>query len=96
MGGRIIRYAKLTTMNQKPSSASLQRRRLLTVIIALLFSGAIFAPMVVALYRDGSVFWLLIMLLLWLGCGRFAFHLLTPKQNGRPEAARDESTDQGQ
>ncbi|ERP86169.1 hypothetical protein Q670_16890 [Alcanivorax sp. P2S70] len=86
-------------MNPKPSSASLKRRRQLTVIMALLFSGVLFLPLSLALYQDGSVFFLLLVLLLWLACGRFVFHLLSPgspKQNGRPKAARDDTHTQDQ
>lgn len=85
-------------MNPKPSSSSLKRRRQLTALMALMFSGVVFAPLTLFLVRDGSVFFLLLCLLLWLGCGRFCFHLLSPspKQNGRPEAARESADDQRQ
>ena len=57
--------------------------------MALLVSGVVFGPLARALYNDDSVFFLILSLLLWLGVGRFIYHLLAPatKTDG-PKAAR--------
>ncbi|MCG8392600.1 MAG: hypothetical protein MI745_05905 [Pseudomonadales bacterium] len=71
-------------------SASASRRKHLAVVMALLISGVVFGPLLLALYRDGSVFFLLLTALIWLGAGRFIYHLLAPNENGRPaKSARD-------
>ena len=71
---------------------SLRRRKQLAVGVALPVSGVIFAPLLWALYQEGSIVFLTLRALLWLGAGRFIYHLLAPDEKGRPMAARD--TDQ--
>ncbi|MCK0152112.1 hypothetical protein MWU49_00205 [Alcanivorax sp. S6407] len=70
-----------------------RRRQILAFTTAMIMSGALFAPWLWTLYRDGSVFFLLIVALMWLAIGRFCYQWLAPparKQNERPEAAREE------
>lgn len=68
---------------------SLRRRQQLAIFMALLVSGVVFGPLARALYNDGSLFFLALSLLLWLGVGRFIYHLLAPAtQTGDPKAAR--------
>jgi len=73
---------------------SLRRRRHLAIFMALLVSGVVFGPLAGALYNDGSVFFLSLSLLLWLGVGRFIYHLLAPAtKTGAPKAARAETSE---
>lgn len=62
----------------EPTSDKTRRRRQLAVTLALLISGVVFAPLLWALYNAGSVFFLALTALLWLGLGRFTYHLLVP------------------
>lgn len=55
-----------------------RRRKRLAIGVALPVSGVVFAPLLWALYQDGSVFFLGLCALLWLGAGRFIYHLLAP------------------
>lgn len=76
-------------MPSKISSDSLRRRQQLAIFMALLVSGIVFWPLARALYDDGSVFFLLLSLVLWLGVGRFIYHLLAPAtKTGGPKATR--------
>ena len=81
----------LIAMSMPPDNRpdSLRRRQQLAIFMALLVSGIVFGPLARALYNDGSVFFLLLSLLIWLGVGRFIYHLLAPatKTDG-PKAAR--------
>lgn len=80
--------------NNNPDS--LRRRRQLAIFMALLVSGIVFGPLARALYNDGSVFFLILSLLLWLGTGRFIYHLLAPStKTGGPKAARNSSRNNG-
>ena len=73
---------------------SLRRRQQLAIFMALLVSGVVFGPLALALYNDGSLFFLALSLLLWLGVGRFIYHLLAPAtQTGDPKAARAETSE---
>ncbi|BAP14526.1 MAG: hypothetical protein AOY29_02530 [Alcanivorax borkumensis] len=76
------------SMRQHKNPDSLRRRQQLAIFMALLVSGIMFAPLTLALYNDGSVLFLILGLLLWLGVGRFIYHLLAPAtQPGTPKAA---------
>ena len=76
------------SMRQHKNPDSLRRRQQLAIFMALLVSGIVFAPLTLALYNDGSVLFLILGLLLWLGVGRFIYHLLAPAtQPGTPKAA---------
>lgn len=70
---------------------SLRRRKQLAIGVALPVTGVIFAPLLWALYQDGSIFFFGLCALLWLGVGRFIYHLLAPDEKGRHMAARDEN-----
>lgn len=86
----------LITMPMRPQTSldSLRRRRQLAIFMALLVSGIVFGPLTHALYNDGSVFFLILNLLLWLGVGRFIYHLLAPAtKTGDPKAARAETSE---
>ncbi len=61
-----------------PDTESQRRRKRLAISVAIPVSGVIFAPLTWALYQDGSVFFLGLCGLLWLGAGRFIYHLLAP------------------
>lgn len=86
----------LITMPTPPDNRpdSQRRRQQLAIFMALLVSGVVFGPLARALYNDGSLFFLTFSLLLWLGVGRFIYHLLAPAtQTGGPKAARAETSE---
>lgn len=66
------------SVRQHKKPDSLRRRQKLAITMALLVSAIVFAPLTLALYNDGSVFFLILGLLLWLGVSRFIYHLLAP------------------
>lgn len=68
----------IMSMTQYKNPDSLRRRHKLAIFMALLVSGVVFGPLTYALYLDGSVFFLILALLFWLGAGRFIYHLLAP------------------
>lgn len=78
----------------EPAEDRTRRRQILAFTTAMIMSGALFVPWLWSLYQEGSVFFTLIVVLLWLALGRFCYQWLAPPaaspiQNGRPEAARD-------
>lgn len=86
--------AGMTTPSAPPEDRT-RRRQILAFTTAMIMSGALFVPWLWSLYEQGSVFFTLVVMLLWLGLGRFCYQWLAPpsapaSQNGRPEAAREE------
>lgn len=71
---------------------ALIRRRRLGFVMALLISGVVFGPWTFSLFREGSLFFLVIVALIWLAVGRFFYQLLTPA-NGSARPPRGD-TDQ--
>ncbi len=64
------------------------------MFMAVLVSGVVFGPLAAALYNDDSLFFLSLSLLIWLGVGRFIYHLLAPTmKTGDPKAARAETSE---